>query len=132
MDGSKTGIEAFSDSVNTYFDEARSYLEPEDQNKEVNDLEPPAKRTAFIFFALILHGCHPAPAYTGPYYDFGFCTYLEECSDGRLGRLYQELLVGNKFTNLLTKDQSLCSGNGKPCTFVELWRGSRETHQPHG
>lgn len=123
LDSSKTGDEAINDSVNTYFDEARLHLEPEDQNKEVNDLEPPAKRTAFIFLALILHGSHPPRSYTGPYYDFGFCTCLEEHSACRLGGLYQKLLVGKKpNTNFQNNDPNLPSGHHTSCTFAQLWR----------
>ena len=129
LDRSKTRDEALNDMTKTYYDEARLQLEPEDQNKEVNDLEPPAKRTAFKFLAMTLHGWHPPPSDTGLYCDFGFCTCLEEYDVGRLGGLYQKLLVGNKFSSFWDEASSLRhqgsnppSDNHKTCTFTELWR----------
>lgn len=122
LDGSKTSDEAFDDMTNTYNDEARLQLEPEDQEKEVKDLEPPAKRKAFFFFAMALHGWHPRPSDTGPYYDFGFCTCLDEYTEARLGGLYQELLVGDKFSSFGTRGLNLRSENRRSCTFAEFWR----------
>lgn len=123
LDGSKTREEALGDLTSTFYDEARLYLEPDDQNKEVHHLEPPAKCAAFRFLALMLHGYHPRPSNNDAYYDFGFCTCLEEHDVGRLGGLYQKLLVGDKFTKFWFNDRdlNLPSGGHRTCTFTELW-----------
>ncbi len=63
--------------IKTWYDEASLHLDAEDQQKQTEELEPEAKRKAFVFFAMVLHMAHPPPS-AGSYYHFGFCVCRHE------------------------------------------------------
>ncbi|KAL7803693.1 hypothetical protein V8C44DRAFT_343588 [Trichoderma aethiopicum] len=101
---------------------ARPYLDPEDRAKDVEQLDPPAKRLCFLFYAMALDGSHPSPYWDGLdlWYNFGFATYAE----GHLGHLYSRLVGGNKSSR--DYDQSLGTNSWDypdlpTCSFNEFW-----------
>jgi hypothetical protein len=42
-----------------FFDKARPYLDPEDQNKNQRELKPKAKAHSYLMLAATLHMAHP-------------------------------------------------------------------------
>ncbi|OJJ45984.1 hypothetical protein ASPZODRAFT_152236 [Penicilliopsis zonata CBS 506.65] len=111
---------------------ARSYLEPEDRDKDPSKLEPKEKRYSFIFYALALDGSHPNPQWPelDLWYDFGLVVCADEHHESSLGGLYARLVGGNKF--LTDYDASLgvtSSSNvssSPTCSFGEFWRAWRD------
>ncbi|KPM42451.1 hypothetical protein AK830_g4100 [Neonectria ditissima] len=106
---------------------ARSYLEPEDCDKEFHQLEPPAKRYCFIFYAISLDSAHPNPNWVelDLWYDFGFALCTNRYEEDDLGRIYNKLVSGNKYFK--DYDQSLGVGcrdmpDSPTCSFGEFWR----------
>ncbi|KAI9736765.1 MAG: hypothetical protein M1834_000969 [Cirrosporium novae-zelandiae] len=127
LDGSKNEDESLQEFVSTFYDEARLHLQVEDRDKDPTALQPEAKRIAFTFFALTLHGTHPSPDQEELYYSFGFCTSIDERNEDALGGLYQALLTGNKFWKEFRASphadpiyDSLFPIT--PCTFAEFWQ----------
>ncbi|KAF8248495.1 hypothetical protein K440DRAFT_679735 [Wilcoxina mikolae CBS 423.85] len=102
-----------------YLQEARTHLDPEDRNKDMNALQPTAKRDCFKFYSSILHQCHPPPK-TELYFDFGFCTCAGKHNESRLGVLYTTLIVGERF--LAEAYPWHTFPKKKHCTFKEFWK----------
>ncbi|KAF2498689.1 hypothetical protein BU16DRAFT_481792 [Lophium mytilinum] len=111
-----SGKEATEKMVATFFDQANSYLTPEDQGKKPQELKPDAKAACYFMLAEVLHSAHPNPVEEN-WYTFGFCTCLDDYEERTLGGLYQKLLIGDK----------LFPGAGwnrvfKIPTFTEFWQ----------
>ena len=70
--------------ISTFFDKAQSYLDQKDWQKDPKDLEPEAKRNAYIFLAESLHGASPNPLEPN-WNDFGFCTCDSKGKEGERG-----------------------------------------------
>jgi hypothetical protein len=111
-------------------DAARTYLEPEDRNKEIKDLMPPEKKYCFLFYAMVLDSGTPHPSWLEVdfWYDFGFAVCTDEYHERSLGALYNKLLGGNKIAR--DYDESLgIESNTIPsspvCSFAEFWRAWR-------
>ncbi|KAF8543179.1 hypothetical protein BDD12DRAFT_874962 [Trichophaea hybrida] len=101
-----------------WFREARSLLEPSDRNKDINSLQPNAKRECLHFYSVILHHSHPRPE-QDMFFDFGFCTCAGERDEAMLGVLYELLMVGERF---LPKSYQHTFPKRKFCTFKEFWK----------
>lgn len=105
---------------------ARPYLDPEDRDKHVQQLEPPSKAHCFLFFAMVLDSSYPSPYWTwsNSWYDFGFVVLRNKYEEDELGRLYSTLVGGNRARR--DYDQSLGIEpedypNIPTCSFNELW-----------
>lgn len=61
LDQPATKREAQERLKSTFFDKAQSYLDEEDQQKNLKDMEPEAKRHAYIFLAASHHAMSPNP-----------------------------------------------------------------------
>ncbi|TGO64973.1 hypothetical protein BOTNAR_0082g00150 [Botryotinia narcissicola] len=79
----------------TFYDQAKAYLDKEDQHKQPSQLEPEAKMQCYELLATVLHAAHPNPIQKN-WYSFGFCTCNDEREESALGLLYRRLLLGNK------------------------------------
>ncbi|KAK0762955.1 hypothetical protein N5P37_004481 [Trichoderma harzianum] len=109
---------------------ARPYLDLEDRDKDLQQLEPPSKRHCFLFYAMALDSSYPNPywAELDIWYDFGFAVCRGEYYQSQLGALYSQLVGGNK--SMRDYDQSL---GVKPenypdmptCSFNEFWLAYR-------
>lgn len=109
--------------VATYYDQAKSYLDSEDQHKNPKELKPDAKAHCYNMLAGVLHMAHPHPIEEN-WYAFGFCTCRGEKEEQKLGGLYQQLLIGDKlFEDLWTNQYNQTLGRQKfqPATFTEFW-----------
>lgn len=112
-----TGKEATENMIATYYDQARPYLDSEDQHKNPRELKPDAKAHCYRMLAGVLHMANPHPIeYT--WYTFGFCTCRGERSEGWLGGLYQKLLIGDK---LWEDVKPLGNHKFQLATFTEFW-----------
>lgn len=107
-------------------DAAVMNLPPEERFEDLRQLEPPAKRDCFIFYALALISAHPNPNWVelDLWYDFGFAVCANEYDEGRLGSAYSKLVGGNRFFE--EYDRSIGSGpsslaNVATCSFEEFW-----------
>ena len=108
-------------------DAARSYLDPEDRDKDLCQFEPLAKRYCFIFYALALDSARPNPnwAELDMWYDFGFAVSTDESCESGIGVLYGKLVGGSKIDR--DYDRSLGYGfrsvpDSPTCSFDEFWR----------
>ena len=118
-----TSKEATRNIVATFYDQAKSYLDSEDQHKNPKELKPEAKANCYHMLAGVLHMGYPHPIEEN-WYAFGFCTCREEREERELGGLYQELLIGDKlFEDLGTNRYNRTLGRHKfqPATFTEFW-----------
>lgn len=117
-----TSKEATKNIVATFYDQAKLYLDSEDQHKNPKELKPDAKAHCYNMLAEVLHMAHPHPIEEN-WYRFGFCTCREEREEDKLGGLYQELLIGDKlFEDVRTKHcQTLGRHKFQPATFTEFW-----------
>ncbi|KAL2855376.1 hypothetical protein BJY01DRAFT_243339 [Aspergillus pseudoustus] len=102
---------------------AKAHLPREEQDLDLADIQPPARRDAFIAFASLLHSAHPHPE-SLTWYTLGFCTCSNEWEENLLGGVYATLIGGNKFR--VDYDKSLGSKYFGPppsltCTFTEFW-----------
>ncbi|KAF7922174.1 hypothetical protein BELL_0761g00090 [Botrytis elliptica] len=106
----------------TFYDQARVYLDKEDQHKQPSQLEPEAKMQCYELLAMALHMMLPNPIQTN-WYNFGFCTCNGEREESALGVLYARLLLGNELLGgLRGNTQHLFYGPAPPtATFAEFW-----------
>jgi hypothetical protein len=125
LDRRMTEEESTKLMVAKFFDKARSYLDPKDQNKDPKDLKPKAKTHSYLMLAQTLHMAHPHPTEQN-WHAFGFCTCNGEQEEGRLGGLYQALLVGDKlFDDVYGNLKFPTPGRrrrGQTATFAEFWQ----------
>lgn len=118
-----TSKEATRNLVATFYDQAKSYLDSEDQHKNPKELKPDAKAHCYQMLAGVLHGGYPHPIEEN-WFTFGFCTCREEREERSLGGLYQALLIGDKlYEDLRTNryDPSLGRPKVQPATFTGFW-----------
>ena len=119
-----TSKETTENIVATFYDQARPYLDSEDQHKNPQELKPDAKAHCYRMLAAVLHMAYPHPIEYN-WYSFGFCTCRKEWEEGRLGGLYQGLLLGDKLfedTRINQYYRTLGSHKLQPATFTEFWR----------
>jgi hypothetical protein len=90
----KTGIES------RWFEPLLHLLEPEDKKKPIEQLEPTAKRHAFIFYSQATRRWSPQPE-EPTWISLGFCTSRNRGEEGRIGSVYHSLI--------------------SKCTFTEFW-----------
>ncbi|KAK0735080.1 hypothetical protein B0T26DRAFT_690770 [Lasiosphaeria miniovina] len=107
---------------------AKPYLDPADREKDFRDLEPPAKRYCFVFFAMALETSRPNPGWEelDMWYDFGFATCADEYDEGGLGSLYNRLVGGNKYFEDYNRSLGIAPDrkmpSQQPCPFSDFWR----------
>lgn len=107
--------------VETFYDQARPYLEEEDRHKKPNELVPEAKKEAYHFLAQALHMASPNPI-DSAYYTFGFCTCRNEQEEKLLCGLYLKLLLSDKlFSNVPSRVQLLDAEKSQTAIFTEFW-----------
>jgi hypothetical protein len=119
-----TGKESTENMVMTFYDQARSYLDSEDQHNYQNlkELKPEAKAHCYHMLAGVLHMAHPHPIEYN-WYTFGFCTCHGERSENSLGGLYQQLLVGEKlFEDVNHMANWHPPHKAQTATFTEFWQ----------
>ncbi len=123
LDQPATKREAQEKLISTFFDKAQPYLDEEDQRKNPKDLEPEAKRLAYIFLAESLHSMSPYPSEPN-WNKFGFCTCDSEWAEGQLGGLYQKLLNGYEsfFSDLPDKYRLQHLSRFETANFTEFWQ----------
>lgn len=123
LDQPMTTKEAQEKQISSFFDKAQSYLDEKDWQKDPKDLEPEAKRLAFIFLAASLHGASPNPIEPN-WNNFGFCTCDCEEDERGLGVLYQRLLHGYKlyFSDLPDKYRLEHLSRLETASFTEFWQ----------
>lgn len=116
--------------IATFFDQAKPYLDSEDQNKNPKELKPDAKVHCYHMLAMVLNMRYPHPNDEN-WYRFGFCTCRGEGAESRLAGLYLELLVGEGdklFDDVPTAHPNLPlqalqeRHNFQPATFTEFWQ----------
>lgn len=112
-------------------DAARPYLEPEDRDKDLYELQPIEKRYCFIFYALALDSSIPNPNSIefNLWYDFGFALCTDEYHEKNLGALYSKLVGGEKFFKDYDKSLGIasnCDATLPTCSFDEFWRAWRD------
>ncbi|KAK3375576.1 hypothetical protein B0T24DRAFT_616552 [Lasiosphaeria ovina] len=107
---------------------AKPYLDAADRDKDFRELEPPAKRYCFVFFAMALESSRPNPGWEelDMWYDFGFATCADEYDEGGLGSLYNRLLGGNKYFEDYNRSLGVAPDrrmpSQQPCPFSDFWR----------
>ncbi|KAL3423505.1 hypothetical protein PVAG01_05252 [Phlyctema vagabunda] len=122
LDEPLTSQSANDKLVATFFDKAKSYLDVEDRNKELHQLEPEAKMLSYGMLACCTHAAHPNPIEQN-WYNFGFCTCKDESSERSLGGLYQQLLLGDSlFEDTLGRLLPSHLKVKNTATFTEFWR----------
>lgn len=123
LDQPMTTKEAQGKIISTFFDKARSYLIEEDRQKDLKDLEPEAKRQAYIFLAASLHAASPNPIEPN-WNNFGFCTCDSEREEGELGSLYLRLLHGYEqfFSDLPDRYRLQHLSGLETASFTEFWQ----------
>ncbi|THV46494.1 hypothetical protein BGAL_0381g00010 [Botrytis galanthina] len=106
----------------TFYDQAKAYLDKEDQHKQPSQLEPEAKIQCYEILATVLHAAHSNPVQKN-WYSFGFCTCTDEREESTLGLLYRRLLLGNKLLDdLRGSNQHVFYGPApQTATFTEFW-----------
>lgn len=106
----------------TFYDQAKAYLDKEDQHKQPSQLEREAKMQCYEILATVLHVAHPNPVQKN-WYSFGFCTCTDEREESTLGLLYRRLLLGNKLLDdLRGSNQHVFYGPApQTATFTEFW-----------
>lgn len=108
--------------IATFYDQPRLSLDDEDQLKKPNELRPEAKAQCYQLLATF-HMANPHPIET-TWFNFGFCTCHNEREEGRLGGLYQRLLLGDKLFENVSKAgirTSLVKPKLQTATFAEFW-----------
>ncbi|KAF7943452.1 hypothetical protein EAE96_011378 [Botrytis aclada] len=117
-----TQEESAQNMLATFFDKAQLYLDKEDQHKQPSQLKPEAKLQCYELLATALHMACPNPMQRN-WYNFGFCTCVDEQEEGALGVLYKRLLLGNKLLDdLQGNNQHMVYGPEPPtATFTEFW-----------
>lgn len=108
------------------YDEARTYLDPSDQAKALEDLTPFAKQYCFFFLALLLDCKHPPPQMErlDLWYDFGFVVCSDEHQETTMANHYHWLLLGNKAERDHFKSlqmDHLCRPSPPTCSFTDFW-----------
>ncbi|ORX98686.1 hypothetical protein BCR34DRAFT_593143 [Clohesyomyces aquaticus] len=104
----------------TFYDEAKSYLDPEDRNKHPAELKPDAKRDSFGMLAHILHRFTPNPT-TTLYHSFAFTTCRNRAEESQLLDIYQLLLIPSDGSFFYT----FHNGRRSPthlATFTTFWQ----------
>ncbi|KAL1640218.1 hypothetical protein SLS58_007169 [Diplodia intermedia] len=106
------------------YDQTRMYLDPQDQETPIHELQPASKRKAFVFYSLIAQRSHPRPTFYGPYIDFGFCVCTGASMEHALGALYQKLLFGDTIIAPWMPRSIAPDVAMRPplCTFTEFWQ----------
>jgi hypothetical protein len=69
----------------------RKYLSPEDKTKDINQLQPEAKRIAICMYIVLLMDNIP-PIYHEFWIQFGFCTCNGDKIETELGHVYRALI----------------------------------------
>jgi hypothetical protein len=116
--------EVIERTVANFYNQARLYLDSEDQDKQPNELQPEAKARCYQLLATTLHMAHPHPTETN-WFNFGFCTCGNEWEEGRLGGLYQGLLLGDVLFDDVLKAgvyANLVKTRLQTASFTEFWR----------
>ena len=123
LDQPTTKKEAEEKLILTYFDKAQSYLDKEDWHKDQKDLEPEAKRYAYVFLAASLHAAIPIPIEPN-WNNFGFCTCNSEGEESQLGGLYQRLLHGYEqvFSGFPDRYRLQHLSGLETASFTEFWQ----------
>ncbi|KAK3348856.1 hypothetical protein B0T25DRAFT_230661 [Lasiosphaeria hispida] len=108
-------------------EEAKAYLDPSDQNKTIDGLEPFAKQYCFLFLVTTLGNEHMGPVEEGLdfWFDFGFVACPGRTAESNLGLAYHKLFTGNKFRR--GDHISLRKGyhgprDGSTCSFEDFWK----------
>lgn len=118
-----TKQESTENFVATFHDQARLYLDKEDQRKELNELEPDAKGHCYQLLATALHMAYPNPIEEN-WYNFGFATCYDKWQEGQLGGLYPRLLLGNKLYEDVPNNSWILSpqrDKSQTTSFREFW-----------
>ncbi|KAF7882964.1 hypothetical protein EAF00_011453 [Botryotinia globosa] len=68
----------------TFYDQAKAYLDEEDQHKQPSQLEPEAKMQCYELLATVLHAAHPNPIQKN-WYSFGLALAMTSEKKARLG-----------------------------------------------
>ncbi|KAI0595322.1 hypothetical protein F4775DRAFT_377775 [Biscogniauxia sp. FL1348] len=129
--------DAGHDELQEMIDAARPYLEREDRDKDIAELEPMAKQYCFLFFAITGSSAHPPPTEVPKdmWYNFGFPACIipsfgnlspqgVQHAEGRLGSFYNTLLYGNKIhrDRAVALDMPYYGPPDRPtCSFHEFW-----------
>ena len=124
LDSRMTKEESAKLTVAKFFDKARPYLDPEDQNKDPRELKPKAKADCYLLLAETLHMASPNPREQN-WHAFGFCTCKGEGEGNSLGGLYQILLLGDKlFEDVRSNSRFRMPERlkGRTATFSEFWQ----------
>ena len=106
----------------SFREKGKTFLDPEDREKDPSQLQPEAKRDCYSFFVMMHHHMHPSPDQE-LWYRFGFCV----CATGWLGEmalggLYMALIIGDKIKDdMLPRVQRFAYKN-RGCTFTEFWK----------
>ncbi|CZR61330.1 uncharacterized protein PAC_11226 [Phialocephala subalpina] len=90
------------------------------QEATLNTLQTEAKSDCFVMVAQILYMASPNPIERG-WYRFGFCTCIGEREEGRLGGLYQQLLVGHNLFEDVHSNVGFSPLRNETATFAEFW-----------
>ena len=79
----------------------RTYLATEDRGREIEDLQPLAKRDSFMLLRTCLLDYHPSPKEQASlYYSFGFVVCTKQREVNELGIFYTRLLRNDKRSGL--------------------------------
>jgi hypothetical protein len=103
-----------------FFDKVRSYLDVEDRNKAIGELEPEAKRDSFGLLAQLSHQMSPNPIEYG-WYSFGFVTCRGQSEENTLLQIYQLLLLeddGSYFYKFYNSRR----GDDQPVSLAHFWK----------
>ncbi|KAH7382685.1 hypothetical protein DE146DRAFT_760518 [Phaeosphaeria sp. MPI-PUGE-AT-0046c] len=121
--------EAVAQMVATYFDDAKTYLAPEDRHRTLHELEPEAKKHCYIILAQILHRNTPDPSQM-TWYSFGYVTC---CNGGQAWNNEESVLVDIYQLLLMRDDGSYFfkshdhrRGSLPPVTFTQFWKAYEE------
>lgn len=94
-----TKEEATARQIATYFDDAKTYLAPEDRHKMIHELEPEAKKHCYSILAQVLHRNTPCPTEV-TWYSFGYVT----CRNREQTWPAEESILVDIFQLLLARD----------------------------
>lgn len=106
--------------IANFYDEAKSYLDPEDRNKHPYELKPAAKHESFAMLAHIFHRYTPSPN-TRLYHSFAFTTCRNRAEETELLDIYQLLLAPSDGSFFYTFHNARRSPT-HPTTFDAFWR----------